>query len=283
MKENIILILKGMFIGIGKVIPGVSGSLIALSLGLYEDIIDILSKPLKKIKDNIIFLGMISIGIIISIILGSKVINFMLNTFYMQTMFLFSGLILGSLEETKGKANKKCSILFTIIIFIIMLIVLNIKTLSFEFSNNYKDYLYIIIIGFIDAVSMIIPGLSGTAIFMLIGCYDELLYIFSNLLKLLVVNPFMIISLSIGLFIGIILTSKLMRYLLQKKSSFIYSVILGFSISSILFLLLKSLNNFKIIELIISIILLILGYVITKPKKHKIYKGWYIERTTRSL
>ena len=36
MKEFIILVLKGILIGIGKIIPGVSGAMIAITLGIYE-------------------------------------------------------------------------------------------------------------------------------------------------------------------------------------------------------------------------------------------------------
>ena len=57
MKNNLILILKGMLIGIGKVIPGVSGSLIAISLNVYERCISIISSIFYDIKKLIILLN----------------------------------------------------------------------------------------------------------------------------------------------------------------------------------------------------------------------------------
>ena len=39
MKNSIILLLKGFFMGIANVIPGVSGGTIALIVGIYEDFI----------------------------------------------------------------------------------------------------------------------------------------------------------------------------------------------------------------------------------------------------
>ena len=35
-----LLILKGIIIGIGKIIPGVSGSMLAISMGIYQKMID---------------------------------------------------------------------------------------------------------------------------------------------------------------------------------------------------------------------------------------------------
>ena len=39
------LILKGFIIGIAKIIPGVSGAVIAISFGIYEKLINIISRP----------------------------------------------------------------------------------------------------------------------------------------------------------------------------------------------------------------------------------------------
>ena len=50
--EAINLILKGFLIGIGKIIPGVSGSMLAMSLGVYEKGIEILSNLTKEIRKN---------------------------------------------------------------------------------------------------------------------------------------------------------------------------------------------------------------------------------------
>ena len=49
MIDNLILIIKGMIIGIANVIPGVSGGTLALTLGIYENILIILS----DIKNNL--------------------------------------------------------------------------------------------------------------------------------------------------------------------------------------------------------------------------------------
>ena len=69
----------------------------------------------------------------------------------------------------------------------------------------------------------------------------------------------------IGLGIGIIIVTKLMSYLLNNKKNIIYPIISSFSISSIIFLMLKVLNTkIKLMELLIGVILFIIGIKLSK-------------------
>jgi len=182
-----ILIIKGFIIGLAKIIPGVSGSLVALNLGLYERGIEAISNFFKNVKSNMIFLLNVGIGIILSIIIGTKIIDYALLKFYFPTMLLFIGLLIGTVPNLFKKASikTKSDWFYFIAIFILMIILTLLKTDNkFIYSDNLKNNLYVILIGFIDALTMIIPGISGTATFMLMGCYDFFLSIFSNLTNL---------------------------------------------------------------------------------------------------
>ena len=53
MKENILLVLKGMIIGVANIIPGVSGGTLMITLGLYEQVIDTISHFFKNFKKNL--------------------------------------------------------------------------------------------------------------------------------------------------------------------------------------------------------------------------------------
>lgn len=265
-----ILIIKGFIIGIAKIMPGVSGSLVALNLGLYERGIEAISNFFKNVKSNMVFLVNVGIGIILSIIIGSKIIDYALLNFYFPTMLLFVGLLVGTIPNLFKKATikTKSEWFYFIIVFILMIIFTILKTDNkFIYSDNLKNNVYVILIGFIDALTMIIPGISGTATFMLMGCYDFFLSIFSNLTNLnnLIDNIKIVILFMIGLGIGIIIVTKLMSYLLNNKKNIIYPIITSFSISSIVFLMIQVLNiKRNLIELLIGIILFILGMKISK-------------------
>ena len=86
MKENIMLILKGFALGIANVIPGVSGGTIAVILGIYEKLIDILSNLKTKLKENFKYLLFLAIGLILAIGLFSNAVTFCLKNYPFATI-----------------------------------------------------------------------------------------------------------------------------------------------------------------------------------------------------
>ena len=135
----------------------------------------------------------------------------------------------------------------------------------------YKLLIYLIIIGFIDAVCMIVPGISGTAILMMLGSYKMLIIVLSNLTNInhIVYNLSIIIPFIIGLAIGIILTIKIVNYLFKYHYTKTYNIILGFLLSSILYMAITALKQINtIIDIIVSIPLFIIGYIIRKKINH---------------
>lgn len=268
MKEYLILYLKGLVIGIGKVIPGVSGSIIAISLGLYEKCVYAISHIFNDLWKNIIFLSSIGLGIITSIIIGSNLISILLDNYYNQTMFLFIGLISGVIPILYSKVeNKNIYYYFKVAtVIIILLIILNLNNFSkFIFMGSLKDYITIFIIGFIDALAMVIPGISGTSIFIIMGYYDFILEIFSSIPNILFNSPSIIITFGAGTVIGIFIFSYIMDVLMRKHSNITYTIITGFVMVSIYYLLINTISKISnIFELIVCLILLIVGYIISK-------------------
>ena len=247
-------ILKGFIIGIGKIIPGVSGSVLAISMGIYDRIIKSISNFFSDIKNNSIFLSKVGIGMIIAITFFSNIIVYLLDNYYLITIFIFVGLIIGSMDNIKSNINNKDLYICFIIFIIFSLFGINSVNNTLIVNNNMLHFLLFILIGFIDAVTMIIPGVSGTAILMMIGVYKELLVSLSNIFS----NINTIIPFGIGLAIGTILTVKLVDYLFTNYKSKTYSAILGFSYSSILLMIMKGIGKINSSnDLILSIIILI--------------------------
>ena len=84
-------LLKGLLIGIGKIIPGLSGTIMMISFGLYDKAISAITNFYKDIKNNLLFLINIGIGIVIGIVMFSRVINYFIVNCYIYTMSLFIG------------------------------------------------------------------------------------------------------------------------------------------------------------------------------------------------
>ena len=245
MENKLGLIFKGFIVGLGKIIPGVSGSLIAVSLGIYEKSIECISHFFKDVRNNLYFLGLIGIGVVLAVILGSKVIILLINNFYLPTMFLFIGLIAGGIPDLlKEKKNKSIlDVLLIIISFSIVLIIgLLGTTLNFNPTKNASSLFIISGIGFIDAVTMVIPGISGTAIFILL-------------------------FFAFGLVLGIILVSKFMNYCFKNYKDSIYMIIIGFSLSSVYMMFSETLKNTNSVSTIIfGIIMMLFGYKLVVRK-----------------
>lgn len=262
------LLLKGFIIGIGKIIPGVSGALLAISLGVYEkaikSIANFFDEPIKNFK----FLFPLGIGVLLAIAFTSKVIIYLLNNFYIYVMMLFIGLISGGTISIIKKINIKnlkisnyISILLSFI-FVILLSFIGDELFNYDVNNNILKFIIYLIIGIVDAITMIIPGISGTAVMMLLGIYDLLLNLLSSINN--ISNIINNLNIYVPYFLGIILTiitlTKLISYLFDKKSSIMYSLVIGFSLSSILVLFIQLLSdNINLI----SIVLFVIGFIIS--------------------
>lgn len=265
------LILKGIIIGIGKIIPGVSGSMLAISMGIYQKLIDSVNNFFKYPKENFNFLFKIAIGVIISMVFFSNVILNCLNKYYLITIFFFIGLIIGGFDDIKSSTSKKYNYI-TIISFILITFLgfININN-KVNITNSLLNSIYFIFIGFIDSLTMVVPGISGTATLMMLGAYEKVIEMYSNIFNFSVLmdNLKILIPYIIGIIVGIIVTVKLINFLFKNYKEKTYSAILGFSLSTIVLMFIKCINSFyTLTHLIIAFILLFLGVFITKKINH---------------
>lgn len=223
------LFVKGIIIGIGKILPGISGSMLAIMMGEYEKIIESLTNIKEQIKERKTYLLKIGIGIITSIALLSKVIVKCLNRYYFTTMLLLIGMIIGDtlerIKRVKNKKEKRCIVILTISVIIIQIInaktpkSVKFKKLSTkEIQYTAKEFVILSGIGSIDAISSIIPGISGTALLMITGYYNNIITTVSTITdyKRIIVNGFIIIPFGIGFVITLIMTSKIINTLITK-------------------------------------------------------------------
>lgn len=239
--KNIILMIKGFVFGIANIIPGVSGGTLAMTMGIYEDMINSISHFLKDIKKSFSFLLPIGIGAVISILLMSNVISSCLEKYPFPTTLFFIGLILGGVPLIFRKAKKEkikpVNIIFFLITFSLIAIMAFMSEGSFSINlNNPPIYMYLILflVGVIAAATMVIPGVSGSFVLMLIGFYEPIVKAISRLTKFdnILGNLLILIPFGIGVVVGIILVAKLIEFLFNKYEITTYYAILGFVFAS---------------------------------------------------
>lgn len=232
MKNSIFLFFKGLLIGIGKIIPGVSGSLIAIMLNVYEKSIYCISNLCKDFKKSFTFLFPLGIGIITSIYFGTGIIYILLKKYYSISMAFIIGTLVGIVPEM-WKKNPPKKIVDFVFVFIPIFIILFIYKLKISCHN-------LLILGIVEAISMILPGISGTAIYLLLDSYDLILSLY--------INP---VSFSFFLFIiSVLLTflllCKILNYLIKNYHHLINITLSSFTTFSIFSLIMTYFKNISL-------------------------------------
>ena len=90
-----LLFLKGIIIGLGKIMPGVSGAMFAINLNVYEKLINSITNFFDDYKNNSKFILVLCSGIILAIVFGSKLIMYLYGNYKFVTMCFFLGLLVG--------------------------------------------------------------------------------------------------------------------------------------------------------------------------------------------
>lgn len=270
MKEKMSLVIKGFFIGVANIIPGVSGGTLAITLGIYEKLIETISHFFKNLKENIKFIIPIGIGAVLSLLLLSRAISFCLNKYTLATILFFIGLILGGIPLLSKKINGHYKSVSNIIIFIItfsFVILLSIlkgeNVVSFE-NMNFMGYVWIFLVGIVAAATMIIPGVSGSFILMILGYYKPIVDTIGALTKFENIwqNIMILVPFGVGILLGIIVISKLLEFLFKKFEVKAYFGVMGFVFASIITIFMGAEGLvFSIPQLLVGIVLLGIGFI----------------------
>lgn len=269
MKELIILGVKGFIMGIANIIPGVSGGTLAITLGIYERLIGAISNLFKNFKKNIKFIIPIGIGMVLSILLLSKVISFCLDKYTLATILFFIGLILGGIpllnKKVKGHYKSISNILIFLLSFSFVIVLSILKgegTVSFT-NMNLFSYILLFLVGVVAAGTMIIPGVSGSFVLMLLGYYKPIIDTISSLTKFnnLFENIMILLPFGIGIIVGIVLIAKLLEFLFKKFEVKTYFGVMGFVLASIITIFISAEGLvFSVPQLLIGLVLLLLGF-----------------------
>ena len=293
--KYIVDFIKGIFIGVANIIPGVSGGTMAVSMGIYDKLVSSINNLTKHFKKAFITLLPIVLGMVAGIAAFSFIIPYCLTNFSFQTCMCFAGLIIGGIPEliiaSKNALNKEKSRIKPahIIAFIILTGVAVFMAVANPSSSgnavieiNFGMILLLLLMGAICSAAMVIPGISGSLILMLMGYYGSIIGTISGFLEALknldktalLHHVSVLIPFGIGCIVGILLISKLITFLLKRFESVTYCAIMGLVIASpfAIFFNMES-AVFSPVSIIAGIILLIAGaaftYLFGKKKKEQ--------------
>lgn len=261
--------IAGFIIGVFAVLPGVSGGVVAVLLGVYQKIIEAFSNFKSDKKNNIVFLTKIAVGVLIGVVLSSKILLKAFNFYYDELCYLFIGLILGTIPHfiKDCKNNGKFELNYiTILISLAISLIISIYFKSRFIYNVSNDYISLLLSGVLFAFGKIIPGISSSVLLNMIGKYEYYLELFSSPISFINSNFISCILIGFGILLGIILSIKICSYMLKNHYSLMYNLILGFILAS---LVIMYPNSISIIEILCLIFGFLLSFAMVRLKFKK--------------
>ncbi len=247
-KKKLLIFVLGIFIGLAVIVPGVSGSAIAIMLGLYTAMLYALGNILSDFKSCVKFLIPLLLGAIIGFGAGFILIQLLFEDCLFEIICLFVGFMIGAFpaisREIKGEKFTACrGVLFPLGLILpiaigIISIVLTLE--SGESSETFTSfpawrYFAYFPLGVVVSLTQIVPGLSATAILMAFGQFGLILNSVS--VSYIIDNPEVLglyASLGGGFVMGIVLISRLFSVVLEKWRTGAFFMITGMSAGSII-------------------------------------------------
>lgn len=264
--------LKGMCIGAGAILPGISSGVLCVIFGIYDKLVESVLGIFHNFKKNFLFLLPLVLGSFVGIVLLGKILKLLFSTYPMPTNYAFIGLILGSIPLLTKKINSEKGfrlhyLIYTFFAFMIGLLSILLEKYISSFVGNFSlleaattnitpfssAFFLFIISGFFMSIGIVVPGVSSTLILMCFGIYNIYLDAISTL------NLSILVPLGIGVVIGGIIFLKMIRYLLDHYYMQTFYSIIGFTLGSILVLYIPL--SFNYIGFISVLLLVICFYI----------------------
>lgn len=254
--QSIIYAIQGAIIGVGAILPGVSGGVLCVAFGLFEPLMEFLTNPKKSLKENYKMFIPFFVGWGLGFVLLAKLCEMFFSFAPDVAIFLFFGLVCGTIPEMfKKSENADKDMTWTP--FVISMAVSYTLFHIIETGEAVAipaNFLSFVFCGFMWGISLIVPGLSSSTVLIFLGLYVPLTEGIGGF-DMSVLLPF-----GVGIVITVLLFAKLINMLFKKHYAVISRIILGFVISSSLKTLPHEFGS--VWTMIISIICCVIGFII---------------------
>lgn len=240
----------GVLMGLANLVPGISGGTMLLAAGVYETFIDGVAEvtTLRFHKRTILGLASIAIPAALAILLLAGVIKDLVIDHRWIMYSLFIGLTLGGVPLILGllKPVKPQAIIGAIVGLSIMIAIELFLEPSTSTGNGYQ-YGLLFLCGLAGASAMVLPGISGGYILLVLGQYIVILNTISGLkdwirgpeegartMAALVDLMHVCVPVGLGVLVGIVGVSNLIRLFLRRAEQPTLGVLLGLVLGSII-------------------------------------------------
>ena len=277
--------LLGFLIGVGVIVPGISGSTIAIIFGLYAHMLFAIGNIFKDFKKCFAFLLPILLGVAVGMIVGFIFVKSLINVLPFAMICLFAGLMCGAfpavLNEVKDvEKTPKTYIIMALgalvpVVFGIVSVLLSNTSSSVAIIELFKNptwwfILCFIPVGYLMGVTQVVPGLSATALLMMLGLFTALVDSISFTFWSSFTSVFFVyIALAFGFALGLVTFSKFLTFIFEKIRNLAFTFIVGLSLGSIISMFFNpdsyeiysswATNGVYVLDVILAIILFVVG------------------------
>lgn len=233
MKSFLFRILCGFCLGISVFAPGISGSVMAIILGIYDRLLEIASNPFKNLKKNIKFLFPMGIGAVISFVLFVVLFSYLFETYEKATYMLFIGLIAGNLpvvyKDARTVQLKKRYVVGLVLtaVFACVMGILGETTEAVQTAAQSHSWWYMGLAGGAAGFASLIPGMSVSMILIVMNVYEALI----ETVKALDIVTIGVVGVCFVVAMG--LSSRLIRYVFDRFKGLANYMVIGFLLGSI--------------------------------------------------
>lgn len=224
--------ISGLIVGGTMLVPGVSGGSMAMILGVYDKLVSSVSSFFKHKKASILFLGLFALGAGVGMVLFANPLGKLLELFPKPMSYFFIGAVAGGIpliyKESQVTKFKIKHVLYILLgIAIVVLLDFLPEGLFGDTHTGFMRYFMLFTAGFIAAIALILPGISVSYMFLVLGMYDNIMRAISKL------DILYLLPLALGLGVGIILTTRILENMMKKFPHATYMIILGFLLGSL--------------------------------------------------
>ncbi len=215
--------LQGILIGLGAVLPGISGGVLCVVFGIYKPVMELLSAPFHHFKTHVPRLLPVILGAGIGFLGIAGLLAYFLEKYPSPSVCLFVGLIAGmlpSLWKEAGLQGRRRGALPALIIGFgaVTALLCTLQAASVSITPGFGWYLFC---GFCLALSLIAPGMSFSTLLMPLGLYTPFVDGIGHL------DFHVLIPGGIGAILTVILFSKAMNALFERHYPAAFHAITG--------------------------------------------------------
>lgn len=222
--------LAGILIGVGCILPGVSGGVMAVSFGLYRPMLDAVLGFFQAPRRHARFLLPLALGGGLGMLAGANVLTAVLAAYRTPVLFLFTGFILGGVPQLIREAEQKERFRWKWLWAMAGGIALALPLAVFSSQAQPAEALspmQSLLSGALEGIGTVVPGISTSFVLLRLGWYDAYLSAFSALdLRTLV-------PVALGFAVTAFLSMRAVRWLFDHRQGYAYYGVLGFLLLSV--------------------------------------------------